>query len=91
MTALKKRNSLTKAKKGVIIKNFSKPISAEMQTGGATKHMGIIKKSNKPPLDKKGIEALKKEMLREKAAAVQNAKRRDSIQQVKNSIGRMRK
>lgn len=63
----------------------------KMQVGGTTKDMGIIKKSNKPALDKKGIEALKKETLREKAAAVQNAKRRDSIQQVKNSIGRMRK
>ena len=91
MATVKKNKPLKKAKEGAIIKNFSKPISSEMQTGGATKGMGIIKKSNKPPLDKKGIEALKKEMLREKAAAVQNAKRRDSIQQVKNSRGIMRK
>lgn len=93
MKTVKKNNVLKKAKKGTVVKNFSKPISAEMQKGGTSSaNTGAIpfKISYRPPLDKKGREALKKETARRKASAIRENKYRDSLNQIKNAKGTVR-
>ena len=67
--------------------SYKKGGATKMQKGGVTFIIGggPIKKSYKPPLDKKGTEALKKETERRKASAIREAKYRDSLNQIRKA------